>query len=754
MPLELSIPVGTVLLFLLNIIGMAFTSKMRAPLFFSPAVGFMLYILLTQFISGVTRISAGKIGIATLAILAVIGCLFLIGHLSLVKNFAVCFLVQELILVIVLFISYLSRSQYGVGNFDMMVALQDGRFLTTNNVHTNGPITQSVLPLVWNAEGGTRYGISYLVAAIHFVYPSLNLLIVGESLLLLFFAISIPSLYALLSSTTKKKNAYIWISIGIANLSSLIVLQIKSQMFGQITVIPLMYFSMWVLFQFKDQLSSVKLFFPLSLTLLAIFLIYLPIFVVVFGITSIILLFHLIQSRDHISLVKFFVSVCSCFLLMFLTSLEQLFIRFWDWIKPYTLSSKPMGPDFFFGQFSSFSAPSQILGITSFPFFGPWSSGFVVMNICLFLTIIAIMRNFFKSDIFDDTSFLKKYLMIVLVFILIAWIANSPYTVLKLAIWHSQLFWSIAVLCVLSGAFSFFAHKRHTGILFAFSGVVIAVLISLNLTVSKGYISNIQNSGSFQQLISMENAKAFYNFKLPLRGFVGILQPSVEEAAWAGSSFPDASQHQLLAIGYQRTASKYFSVKSCDNGLPLKIAKKSSYLVYNRNSEDITPRIALKNNSQSKIVDDWYLTSTANVANLLVPASGFWPVTLQNQLGTNPIPESQNLRWSSGGGCFLFYSSTENDISLKGVGMVGPEFEPEASWLTNLDKFKFSREAASNTFRFQGILKVTRGWNQIQIERSDTSLNRFTNSRFFGVRADARKLNFAIGTITYESLSK
>jgi len=633
---------------------------------------------------------------------------------------------------------------FGVANFDFFNAVQDGRFLESHSSlesYTNN----RVIPLTWSAGIGSRYGISLFLANMNNLFPNHSILIIGEACLVLFSAIGFFMLYKLGRTLYKKSRSQILVATLLANCSALSVYQINNQMFGQITALPIVYFILILLIS-QNQRSITR--FQLSMSIIAIYILY-PSIILPVGLA--ILLYTIYQLskkelsvRDSLSLLG---------LLGFLYILVYSSSPLWPirMLLSFTLpqaSATQVNPQAnLFPQITSLIGPGQFLGTIPIPFVERWGISVALLSILSFISLLIFFFHTKKLNYVNSYSQPVLSIMMgsFLIFALYSYLINNSYVVLKIGTWIAPLI----MFGFLMYIFNQVSNREYSS---RITTLILVFVVLSNFIVSSQQVFRAREgkATSFPQLVYPNDTSKLSDYiALHNRNKLGFVLPTAEEVAWVATNFPISYQKSVLSIGAQNQALAEIEKKNCNPSKVKTAFNKIDYMVLKKQLIDVTPQPVILNNLEIGFEDEnWKVSKIDNVESALVVYSGLFPPTINSQIEENPIPRSTSLRWSSGRACFAFFSNSDGMAQFNIPILIGPDSGNSPKFKLEDSSYFNVLDQSDNLKNIEFVRNVSKGWNYYKLEMIGEIQPQLP--RFFNVRADSRKLAFAIGSITYE----
>jgi hypothetical protein len=728
----------------LSVLGWLINGVSRTPRVFYPIVGLTFFIFSTQLFSQIFDLSVPTAGVLSIcfAILLKLAFQFKNGNHKDYKDLVPTLLPLFITISLITFFGFFFARDWGAGNFDFITALQDARFLEHNHslaTHFVG----NLVPLNWSAGIGSRYDISFILSLVHFISPSTNYLLIGESTLIVVVGLGLLGLYGLLVEleSIAKFDALMGAIAGTA--SSLSLLACHYQMFGQLTAIPVVYLCMHYL---STLTLSWRKAFVLAVAMISLFLLYpsiLVLIVITIGLYSL-----LVFKQKGISFIKnsikFFIGLSLGFVGILLVTYRTNPI--WPlkmllaYVTPEVQGGASNSQRGLFSQFISSIGPSQFLGLSRYPFASTWNFGYLVFVDLLAIALFSyIVVKCLKSNL-PLKKIIGVFLIAAIVIASFATLKSAGYVDFKVATWINPLFWAVSIISAISLLRSSENQlKRKMPPL-----TLIFVTLLFNVASGYSYLSKFKSNTSFPQLITIQESKKFSSIEFSGNDNVAISAPTAEDSSWVAMSFPDTLQPRLRILGPQDQALGIASKTNCDINSDLKVIEETSLFFFNPSKVDIFPKITFtKNSAPLSEVLGWQTWRIKNIDAAVLPVSGLFPPTLNSQIGTNPVSGAGAIRWSSGHACFMIYSNRTTDLNVKVKLILGPDVPRNFSWVSNA-------KVDSSEFYKDGFLllhlNVLKGWNPLTLRIPIGSLS-LPKQSLLGSRADERLLVFAIGKI-------
>jgi len=630
--------------------------------------------------------------------------------------------------------------EFGVGNFDFMNAVQDGIYLT-NRGALDSTITNHLLPLNWSAGIGSRYGISFIIGTILRFFPTLNPLLVSESILLVMFALGFLTLFSLLKTLTQRKNWIVTVASTIATISSMVIYQLDTQMFGQISVLPVVYLLFLLVLEFRgDRLHAVLIL----VTFITIFVLY-PAICLPVGLSLLIVICNAVSKRglNLNYLIYFILGAMVSTLLLFSSNLAWPFKMIKSFAAPQIKNSISNPQADLFPQMTSAIGPGQYFGVVAFPFSGRWNI-FIVMWSLIWVVLIPILLFLISKRIIESAfkrSVIYSFFAAFYVFAIYAYVSGNSYVVLKIGTWTAPLLLSLFAFFSLDGFRDRRSIARATSLL-----VFIFLLANLGLAISEiGHMRN-RSSTSFPQLIALKDSNMVHGIPFERLSTLGILTPTAEEASWVAVNAPQKLKDKILSLGPQNQALAEAERFGCNEKDVLERATNVQNILFSTSTRDIVPTPEVLDSAPSLFkFGKWKIQNIKDFKSFIFVSSGLFPPTLNYQISRNPIANSQALRWSSGRTCLIAYSTNNAILKLRIPFLLGPDAGKSPHWKSATAQTLTIENPNLNSSEIILEQKVKPGWNAIQFEM--LNLRPVTISKFLNVRADARALRFALGNI-------
>lgn len=636
-----------------------------------------------------------------------------------------------------------SKKIFGVANFDFFNAIQDGKFLQDNNSFDSYTNNQ-LLPLTWSAGIGSRYGISLILALFNAILPNISTLIIGQASLLLFSALGSTMLFKLASRIFQKGGKLIFLATLATNFSALVIYQINNQMIGQITALPVVYLILILILSYRDSYdTSVYI-------IISIFALYILYPSIILPVAMTILLFVLFRARkrdiNFNSIIINFVTFIALYFLIYSSNAYWPFRMLMSFTLPQAGGANLNPQANLFPQLISLIGPGQFLGTIPIPYVGSWSVIILALSGLSFIVVFFQVYSLRKENYIESSGYHLYCSMFIgfIIFALYSFIAGNSYVVLKIAIWIAPLL--ILNLLLYASTPSIKVNPREVIL-----KSIIGILLLCNFNVSYQEIVRMRDgkATSFPQLILPNQVVPISKIVNDNPNHYGIYLPTAEEAAWIAVNLPASSKSTFTSLGAQNQALAEIEKANCNESQQGRVLSNIKSLIVKRDIIDITPQ-PIANSRDEKIIfhtKEWQIGDIKSFDSFITVYSGLFPPTLNSQISLNPIPFSSSLRWSSGMACFAFHSRENGLVSLRVPVLLGPDAGQES---------KIVSQTASNftITKLDPLLQVinleqpvSRGWNFISLQMPEAYES--PNPRFFRVRADSRKLRFAIGSISF-----
>lgn len=615
-------------------------------------------------------------------------------------------------------------------NFDFFTAVQDGRFLV-NHGSLQEQFSSSILPLTWSAGTGSRYDVSFLIAGVLRVFANINVIALAESFLIVFFAAGISSCVELLRTWTGTADRKIYLFGLIATLSSLLIFELNNQMFGQIAALPLVYLIYATLP--NKQTLRIRDWAITIIASLTLFLIYTAIILPV-GL-GICIYLGLTIKKGSFRLAKILsLTLLTSFLALLLFSSNLSWpIRM---LQAYTASNVIRAR--LFPQMVSLIGPGQFLGYWPVSSTVLWSSWLVVSIILFSFSLIGVFIFCIKNLHWTNRNGVFSLFLSYAFFLIYAYLTRNSYVLLKVAIWVGLPIFLFSLYMI------FMLVKNFKKVnLIAISILTIFVVANLNLSYSELNQLEKGRSTSFPNSVTISQLNGLNHLQLSQPNILGIVAPTGEQEALIAAGLKPIYSNRVVGLGAQSQVFTEGQRADCNFTQSLSVAKRTTQILIPSNFTDITPPV-MENSGSHSTIAGFNIFNLSNVQNLMVVSSGLYPPTLNSQIGANPIPNSQALRWGTRRICLIDYAPLARQVKLSIPFLIGPDYPTNPKWRIGSGILEVSA-AHFGISRLTASFNEKYGWNPIEIEL--TNYGTFSPSHWFGVRADARSLDFAIGTI-------
>jgi hypothetical protein len=637
----------------------------------------------------------------------------------------------------------LSKKIFGVGNFDFFNAIQDGTYLQNNN-SLDSYTNNQLMPLTWSAGIGSRYGISLLLALFNSIFPNISALIIGQASLVLFSSLGSVMLYILASKLFKKKKELIFIAVLATNFSALVIYQINNQMIGQITALPVAYLILILVLSYKDSYS---LNVYLAISIFALYILY-PSIILPVALTIILFMLFKIRRGEIApnSFVPFLMTIPVLYILIYSSNPLWPIRMLMSFTLPQAGGTTLNPQANLFPQLTSLIGPGQFLGTIPIPYVGSWSIAILLLS---FLSCTAIIFQLYalKKESYigpSEYQLISSFLFGFFAFALYSFIIGNSYVVLKVATW-------IAPFIILNFLMYVPTTNKNYVSIAIIPRALVVILLLCNFNISFQEITRMRNgkSTSFPQLILPSQAASISEYVDKNPDLYGIYSPTAEEATWIAINLPESLKSSYSSVGAQNQALAEIEKVSCTETQQRRALLNINKLIVKQDIIDITPRVKIRSKDEEVgfQTKDWLIGDIKSFDSFMTVYSGLFPPTLNSQMSINPIPLSSSLRWSSGRACFGFYSRVNGLVSVRFPILLGPDAGIESK----IESQSAAKLAITNVDPTLTIINleqpVSIGWNFISLNMSEVSNLRLP--RFFQVRADARKLRFAIGSISF-----
>ena len=724
--LQLTIYTFGSLLFL-TLLGYAVSfGPLKKPLFF-PIIGFSYLVFISSVISNLfsSSVSSAELFSVLIASPFLVWKVYNREYFHFLKY---CY--TNLIALISICLLGLEKHFLGVINFDFFTAVQDGRFLV-NHGALQEKFSSAILPLTWSAGTGSRYDVSFLIAGFLRVFSNVNVIALAESFLIVFFAAGVASCVELLRTWTGMAERKIYVFGLIATFSSLLIFELNNQMFGQITALPLVYL-IYATLPNKETLliRDWAITIVASLTL---FLIYTSIILPV-GLGIFIYLGLSIKKNSFRLLRILSLTLMTVFLSLLLFSSNLTWPL--KMLQAYTASNVIRAR--LFPQMVSLIGPGQFLGFWPVSSTVPWS-GWLVGSIILFsiLLIGIFIFYIFRLDWTNRNGVFSLFLSYSF-FLIYAYVTGNSYVLLKVAIWVSLPIFLFS-LYMISRLVKNIKMLKLIGI------SILSMFVMANLNLSYSELNQLRNgrSTSFPNSVTISQLNALNHLQISQSNVLGIVAPTGEQEALIAAGLKLIYSNRVVGLGAQGQVFTEGQRSNCNFTQSLSAAKRTTHILLPSNFTDITPPVT-ENSVSHSTIPGFNIFSLSNVQNLMVVSSGLYPPTVNSQIDRNPIPDSQALRWGTHRICLLDYALTAQKVKLSIPFLLGPDYPTNPKWRIGTGIVEVSA-AQFGISRLTASFNEKQGWNPIEIDLINYRI--FSAAHWYGVRADARSLDFAIGTI-------
>jgi len=624
---------------------------------------------------------------------------------------------------------------FGVHNYDFFWNIQDSLYLQKHSIY-DFQDSAEVFPLGWSANPMGRFAPSLLISLMN-SFSDDALLWAGASFVLV-ITLSCFGFVVFFREYLQKKNFFlIFLIIGVIVLNSLTLFSWESNLYGQISGLPVLLLIFLIFVSSKFQESQVRVFGQLVFLLIGLYWIYPAMFLIAITL-AILILIRIFLVQGHISGIRNTLFFFASLIFTGYPNFEAAFSRLYNLIF-FTESNSQTDQnesELVFNQFSSWFGPLLSLGYLKYPNkFG--AIGTLILYLFLLIILGLLIRSLIKSSVGSglrsrlyprtDLQVLISYLIIIYLFIF--FVLRSNYFLFKVSTWFSPLLVGIFLIHSYNSAGS-----RKNFISFLLILFVSPIILS---GVATG-VNYLQNPDRTFPLAKNKLEYKFVEKFVKSDKILALNLPTSEESAWVALSAGAKYQSKFYGLTTpKQVLENGFAVECAMNQVLL----SDAVIVTPRSKVDIFPFPNFIYRSMNpQISNGFEIKSAKDLRLLLVSNSGLFNPSKSEGW---PFFKGSFYRWSNGFLCISAWSPTSSLLDIKFPIQEGPDWN-------NSNIRKPSEGILTVEHRPNGLKLIS--WEKIQLRQGWNSLS-LQVSKFpdyisaSSTNPDFRPLSFAIGEI-------
>jgi hypothetical protein len=696
-----------------------------------PVAGFSSFVILTEILSNLFRITPKTTFILTTLILIVASLLSMLRNKTLFRSILISQAKIALIFYITYFIFHILRIVFGTFNFDFFYNTLDALFIMDYGV-SKYYNTSDIFPLNWSADPMGRYGVSFLISFLNILHYSATYW-AGVTFVLMIVLSGISSAVLILSLFKFANINLKIVAIFFTIFNPLTITSWHYALIGQTAGWPVFIYCiiLGLSFSFKDEKNAAKQF---AVFIVALFWIYPAHLLTILPLVILMVMRILyLKKFTQIFTISFY------FLTLLIATVGFYPQNAFEKVSRIFLYSSKTGAESkivpaVLNQFSSNIGPLISTGFAPYPFFFTTTIAFLTYVSLAIILMFLFAQVRFKflglENFFRSLTPLK-----ILVIFFLAWYVfvflflKSNYLIFKISIWFMPLCVGIAIITMGQRIASRYSQPLMIALIAVVASIpfLSTTVVSFNKAISKQNVSF--------PLADPANAKGLNRILYGSGGNLVLSLPSAEEAAWLSLQLP---KRQLQNVNYAGPPRQVLGIGFSDQCLSVNPINKENIVAWTNLENDIFPPPTL-NNSNFSTSGIFSYTSASNISTLVSQNTGvFYPEKSRGW----PFKNGDYFRWSNGNIAFSVWSASPKVIDLQFPIVKGPDLRKINFEKPNIGLIRLSQEESLTTVSWVNI-SLRSGWNCLHVMPSVPP----KQLPFSSSRPDFRPLAIAIGEI-------